>query len=80
MIMTVGPSCSDRRPRGTPSAFLKGEREGAEPPRIKAGGSGGGARPPRGRSRGHPYCKMAEKVTKTKNFSKKNFRPGLILG
>ena len=28
-------------PRGSASAFFKGEREGAEPPRIKAGGLGG---------------------------------------
>ena len=34
------------------SSFLKGEREGAEPPRIKAGGSGGPPGPPARGARG----------------------------
>ena len=34
------------------SSFLKGEREGAEPPRIKASGSGGPPGPPARGARG----------------------------
>ena len=39
-------------PRGIPFSFLKGEREGAEPPRIKAGGLGGRQAPQRGEREG----------------------------